>query len=148
MRSVVSEHIMLLQESLEDMLKSFQTETKEVLHSLFPHINIETAQVSRISVFLWFHFSVLFLDSLVILACFGNANTCNISPSTTGVPNSTSPLYTLYVSLIWHAQLRGEFHLTVRAVQSGLKRAFCHLKGDSNPKQMSLYVVVRGCKEQ
>jgi len=60
---------MSLQESLEGMLKSFKAETKEVLHSLFPHVNIDTAQVSWISVFL-FHFSVLFLDSLVMLGCF------------------------------------------------------------------------------
>ncbi len=39
---------MLLQESLEDMLKSVQAQTKEVLHSLFPHVNMETAQVSTI----------------------------------------------------------------------------------------------------
>lgn len=62
---------MSLQESLEGMLKSFQAETKEVLHSLFPHINLETAQVSRISVFLYLHFSVLFLDlDLDLLSCF------------------------------------------------------------------------------
>lgn len=74
LRSVINK-LIFLQESLEDMLKSFQGETKEVLHSLFPHINVETAKVFGVSVVSLFHFPVLFFRSTYIILFWKHAYT-------------------------------------------------------------------------